>query len=270
MRLVQIARFPVKSLQGEVVDAAQIDSDGLRHDRCWGIRDETTGRILTARRAPALLHASAAVGKEDQPVISLPDGTICAGPSRETDAALSAWLGRPVRLVPALGAAGQRAEFFADATDDSSEALEWTMPDGRFVDAMPLLVLTTASLRTAAGLHPAGDWDLRRFRANLVVDVEDDGWVEDGWCGRATLQVGSAILRPDQPCVRCTMVTRPQPGLAEDRDIFRTLARNHQGHFGAWTAVLASGRVQVGDDVTIASGGGSLSQPRQDAVPESR
>ena len=52
MRLDQITRYPVKSLQGEMVPTAVIDGDGLRGDRCWGIRDEGTGKILTARREP--------------------------------------------------------------------------------------------------------------------------------------------------------------------------------------------------------------------------
>ena len=39
-----------------------------------------------------------------------------------------------------------------DATDDKSRAIERTMPAGRYVDALPLLVLATASLRTAAAL----------------------------------------------------------------------------------------------------------------------
>ena len=69
----------------------------------------------------------------------------------------------PVSLVPSAGEAG-RAEFFADATDDTNEAIEFTMPDGRYVDAAPILTLTTPSLRTAAGLHPNGTWDVRRFR----------------------------------------------------------------------------------------------------------
>jgi hypothetical protein len=46
------------------------------------------------------------------------------------------------------------------------------------------------------------------------------------------------------------MVTRPQPGIDEDRDIFRTLARHHRGRFGAWTAVTTPGAVRVGDEVT--------------------
>lgn len=251
MRLVRIARYPVKSLQGEAVDATALDSAGLRGDRGWGIRDEATGRILTARRAPALLFGSAVLGRDGLPLITLPSGVTCAGPSARTDAALSAWLGRPVRLVAAQDAPAQRAEYFADATDDSSEAIEWSMPEGRFVDALPVLVLTTASLRAAAAGHPAGDWDVRRFRPNLVIDVAGAAWSEDDWCGRATLHIGDARLHPEQPCVRCTMVTRPQPGLAEDRDIFRTLARHHRGHFGAWTTVHVGGTVRVGADVSM-------------------
>jgi hypothetical protein len=249
MRLFQITRYPVKSLQGEMLPSAEIETDGVSGDRCWGIRDETTGKILTGRRAPELLFASATLAPDGTPVITLPTGGTCHGPGAQTDAALSEWLDKPVRLVPSVGAPAARAEYFADATDDASEAIEWTMPADRFVDAMPLLVLTTASLRTAAALHPEGDWHVRRFRSNLLVDAEGDGWIEDGWCGRSALRIGSVELHPEEPCIRCTMVTRPQPDLESDRDIFRTLARHHGGRFGAWTSVAAGGTVRVGDEV---------------------
>lgn len=250
MRLVEIVRYPVKSLQGEELSNAEIEVDGLHGDRRWGIRDETTGRVLTARRAPQLLFASATLAEDGAPTIALPTGVSCHGPGAATDAALSDWLGKPVRLVRSVGVPGARAEFFADATDDTSEAIEWTMPAGRFVDALPLLVLTTASLRAAAAHYPDGDWQRRRFRPNLLIDVADHGWVEDGWCGHATLRVGAVLLAPQQPCVRCTMVTRPQPDVADDRDIFRTLARHHGGNFGAWTTISSAGTVNVGDEVS--------------------
>lgn len=258
MRLVGLTRHPVKSLQGEQVDSAAIEADGLVGDRCWGIRDETTGKILTGRRAPELLFAHAALAPDGTPVITLPTGETCAGPGPDTDASLSRWLSKPVRLVRSVGAPGARAEFFADATDDASEAVEWTMPAGRFVDALPLLVLTTASLRTAAALHPQGEWHLRRFRANLVVDVEGGGWAEDDWYAASDLRIGDVRLQPEQGCIRCTMVTRTQPGLAEDRDIFRTLARHHDAQFGAWSTVVTGGTVHVGDEVFVEARGGDL------------
>jgi uncharacterized protein YcbX len=238
-------------LQGEDASSVLIEPDGLSGDRCWGIRDETTGKVLTGRRAPDLLFAGAVLTPDGVPVITLPTGAICDGAGATTDAALSEWLDKPVRLVSSVGAPAARAEYFADATDDASEAIEWTMPAERFVDALPLLVLTTASLRTGAALYPEGDWKVRRFRPNLLVEVAGDGWAEDAWCGRSILRIGRVELRPEEPCVRCTMVTRPQPGLDPDRDIFRTLARHHRGHFGAWTAVTSGGTVRVGDEVRV-------------------
>lgn len=252
VRVIGLTRYPVKSLQGEIVAEADIEADGMRGDRGWGIRDEKTGRILTGRRMPELLFASSALSSDGSPVVTLPDGTVCDGHGEATDNALSDWLQRPVRLVSSHDVPPARAEYFEDSTDDSSQAIEWTMPAGRFVDAMPLLVLTTASLRTAAALYPEGDWEVRRFRPNVLVDADGDGWLEDSWCGRALLHVGDAVLAPQQPCIRCTMPTRPQPDLVEDRDIFRTLARNHRGCFGAWTAVASAGTVQVGDEVRVA------------------
>ena len=247
-RLIALWRHPVKSLQGEQLLEVDIQSDGLRGDRCWGIRDEETGRILTGRREPKLLLGAATTTYEGEPELSLPDGQQIRGVGPHADEALSNWLGRPVTLVPAEGAAGGNAEFFADATDDSSPAIEWTMPAGRFVDAGPLLVLTTASLRAGAALYPDGDWDVRRFRPNLLLEIDDEGWVEDGWAGRE-LQVGSATIVPKERCVRCTMVTRPQPCLARDLDIYKTLSRHHGGLLGMWTDVQSPGTVRVGDPV---------------------
>ncbi len=252
--LAAIWRHPVKSLGGERLPAAVVERDGVRGDRCWGIRDDATGKILTGRREPRLLTAAASLGENGEPEITLADGTVAGGPGPAADAALTEWLGRPVTLVPAAGAPGGQAEFFADATDDTSPAIEWTMPPGRFVDAMPLLLLTTASLRRAAGFYPAGTWDVRRFRPNLVVDVDREGWVEDDWA-RRTVRVGDVELLPRQPCQRCTMVTRPQPSLERDLEIYKTVARQHGGTLGMWTRVRTPGTIRVGDRVEVLAGG---------------
>ena len=64
-----------------------------------GLRDLTTGRVLTARREPSLLFARAEL-RNGLPVIVLPDGTETADDEELTD-----WLGRPVALERA-GAEG--------------------------------------------------------------------------------------------------------------------------------------------------------------------
>lgn len=249
VQVVGIWRYPVKSLQGEALDAAAVEHDGLEGDRRWGIRDERTGRILTARRRPELLHAAASY-REGMPVVTLPDGRVVEGPGSRTDLLLSQWLGSPVSLVSSVAAAPGRAEYFEDATDDTSRPIEWTMPERRYVDAAALLVLSTASLRTARALHPAGPWEPRRFQPNLLVDTPAEGWLEDGWIG-GRLEAGTAVLAPSEGCIRCTMVTREQPGIGADREVFRVLARHHAARFGAWCDVAVPGAVTVRDDVVV-------------------
>ena len=163
MEVLGLWRHAVKSLQGERLESARFEDDGLAGDRRWGIRDVRTGRILIARRLPELLGAVASYDGE-LPVITVPDGGTAVGPGQGTDGLLSRWLGSPVSLVASAGNAGGRAEYFADATDDNSQAIEWTMPADRYVDSAAVLVLSTASVRTAAQLHPGGVWDPRRFR----------------------------------------------------------------------------------------------------------
>jgi uncharacterized protein YcbX len=248
--VVSVHRHPVKSLRGEAVTTAAVTANGLDGDRAWGIQDAGTGKILTGRREPSLLLARATL-HDRSPVIELPNGETHTGPGPATDAALSGWLGRPVRLVAATDQPSSTAEYFADATDDTSAAIAWTMPVGRFVDAMPVLLVTTSSLRKGRSLYPDGQWDVARFRPNVLIDLADDGWAEDSWCGR-TLHIGTAAITPAAPCERCTMVTRPQPGLARDLEIYKVLARHHGGTFGVWSAVAAPGVISVGDAVKIA------------------
>jgi uncharacterized protein len=208
------------------------------------------GHILTARRRPEILFASAAV-VEDQPAITLPDGSTRTGTGPDVDAWLSEWLGEPVALVDAVTQHASTGEFYADATDDNSALIEWTMPPGRFVDAMPVLALTTSSLRAARSQHPGGDWSTRRFRANVVIESDGDEWLEDDWLHR-TVEVGAAAITPRALCERCTMVTRPQPGgIERDLDTFRTLSRHHDGKFGVWSSVATTGVIRVGDDVRV-------------------
>jgi uncharacterized protein YcbX len=249
--IAQLWRYPVKSLSGERLPTLRLVDDGVEGDRMWGIQDRRDGRILTGRREPRLLFASSRLGVSDLPVITLPDGQEVAGTGPVTDAALSAWLGRPVTLVASSESDAARAEYFADATDDASQAIEWTMPKGRFVDAFPVLVISTAGLNSGAVAYPAGAWDVRRFRPNILIQLDGEGWTEDTWADRQ-LTVGSAQLIPRQRCIRCTMVNRAQPGLDTDVNIFKTLHRTHEGKAGMWTQIMRPGPISEGDVVEIA------------------
>jgi MOSC domain-containing protein len=161
VHVVELWRHPVKSLQGEQLDEAVVEESGLSGDRRWGIVDSETGIVLTARRVPPLLLAGSRLtdaGVE----LHLPDGEVLSAPSAHADQVLSNWIGRRVALVHAESFGVGVGEYFEDATDDDSRVVSWTMPSGRFVDALPLLIITTASLRQGRVLHPDGAWETRR------------------------------------------------------------------------------------------------------------
>jgi hypothetical protein len=50
LRVLELWRYPVKSLQGERLDSVAVTSDGLKVDRRFAIYDVETGFGLTARR----------------------------------------------------------------------------------------------------------------------------------------------------------------------------------------------------------------------------
>ncbi|MFN8500252.1 MAG: MOSC N-terminal beta barrel domain-containing protein [Anaerolineae bacterium] len=251
-RVAQLWRYPVKSLGGERLPSLRLISDGVDGDRMWGIQDRSDGRVLTGRREPRLLFASSRLTADGAlPIITLPDGQEVIGTGPTVDAALSEWLARPVALISAVDSDAARAEYFADATDDTSRAIEWTMPTGRFVDAFPVLLMTTAGLRGSAAAYHDGEWDVRRFRPNILVELDGEGWLEDAWVERR-VSMGTAQLLPRQRCIRCTMVNRAQPGLVRDVNIYKTLHATHGGEAGMWTQVVKPGVVSEGDILQVA------------------
>jgi hypothetical protein len=259
VHLAQLWRYPVKSFQGELLDASVVESDGLRFDRGFGVIDRTTGRILTARRNPALLFGRAHVGAAGELTASIPEpgGVTTAtrdfsGLSPALDAALSAWLELDVELTPAKDHPVVSAENFDDALDEDGPVHEWQLPEGRFVDSAPLLLITTATFESAAGIYPEGRWDVRRFRPNLVIDAAGTSWLEDSWPS-LLLRVGEVELSVRKPCTRCTMVTRAQPGIPADTNIFRSIAHEHGATFGVLCDVRKPGVLRVGDALELLS-----------------
>jgi uncharacterized protein YcbX len=249
--VAELWRFPVKSMQGVPVDALDFTTNGAAGDRAWGVVDPAAGRVLSAKRWPALLHATGGIDDDGTVTVTLPDGTTHAAGDPATDAALSAWLGHDVQLRQPPSGDGLAYELYTDAWDDGSPTWEFPgPPGGPFVDLAAAHVLTTASLRAAATLHPDGAWDVRRFRPNALLEVEGDGFVEDDWVGQA-VRLGGVTVEPFMPTVRCSMTTREQPGLPRDVDIAKTLNREHALNLGLYCTVSVPGQVRVGDPVTL-------------------
>ena len=234
MRVLELWRYPVKSLQGERLSEAAIDALGIAGDRRWALFDRDTGLGLTARRVPELLFGSARLRDDGGVVVVLPDGTVTTD-----DAVLSDWLGRRVELRAAADMGEVAPTYEAPVDDevpDPTEWLQWEGAPGPFHDS-PRIRLSLVSTGTL------GSWDRRRFRANVVLD--GDG--EDGLRGREA-ELGSVRLRFGLPVSRCVMVTRPQPGgIGRDTSVLKTIHRERDGQFAVRAAVLSAGVVRTGD-----------------------
>ena len=235
--VVALWRYPVKSMQGEALDVATIGRHGIVGDRGWAVVDVETGLALTGRRAPDLLFAHAAL-VDDDVRITLPDGSVAAD-----DAALSDWLGRPVTLTRATATTSGTFEIGLAEDDDADrdptvEWYRWEGPVGTFHDS-------TRTQVSIIGAGTVGDWDMRRFRPNVVID----GTGEDEWVG-ATLRLGDAVVTVSKQIDRCVMTTRPQPGgIERDIDVLRTINRERANNLGIATLVQTPGLVRVGDGV---------------------
>jgi uncharacterized protein YcbX len=227
--LLEIHRYPVKSLLGERLDEIFVDQRGCAGDRLWSVRDldgklgsgKTTRRF---RRMDGLLELGAAYDA-DVPVVTFPDGRKLRAGTPATDQAVSAQVGRPVTL----GREEQVSHF----------------------DEGPVHLVTTASLRTLEKARGAAV-DPRHTRANLVVDQEGDGFPELGWVGRRLAVGPEVVLRIRDAMPRCVMLNAAQGDVPADDRLLKTLTDVSAGVLGVVADVERDGRVRVGDEVRLA------------------
>src|SRR3954471_753571 len=236
MRVVELWRYPVKSLQGEQLDSVAVTADGLEGDRRFAIYDVETGFGLTARRVPELLFASARLRDDGSVDITLPDGSLA-----RHDEALSAWRGRPVELRSLDAEVPRRYENPVVDFEQERER-DWAPFEGApgaFHDSPGARV----SLVSTATI---GDWDRRRFRSNVLLD--GDG--EDSLVG-SQVRLGDAVMDVGMRIERCAMTVRPQPGgIERDLQVLRTIARERDACLAVGALVTQPGVIRVGDELS--------------------
>jgi MOSC domain-containing protein len=282
-RVAEIGRYPIKSMLGERPEHVVATGRGIEGDRSHALIDVATGKVASAklpRLWSGLLGLTAAYVDRPQPgapiLVRAGNGEGINTTDTDFDDRLSELIGRDVRLagVPAPDA-GYEDEWPDLEGLAPAELIERTrtstsldgrpvstlpvglMAPGTFQDVAPITILTTASLRCAQRLAPASCWDARRFRANLLVDVDGDDFVENEWVGRQ-FRVGNAVLEVIAPTPRCVMTTLAQTDLPADRDILRTVARSNRldvagtgmyACFGVYASVVVEGNIHCGDTI---------------------
>jgi uncharacterized protein len=274
--LAAVWRYPVKSMMGEELNAAEVGKGGLPGDRAYALVDSSDGKVATAknpRKWPTLFDFRAALddspGMATPPVrITLPDGTLISSEQPEVHQILSTLLKRPVTLdtaervrhaIPRSSAPDARAtaaeEYWPDieGLDYRDTVTEFGLPQGTFFDAAVVHVLTTATVDRLRALYPQGRFEIRRFRPNMVIETANGGagFVENTWVGR-TLAIGDDVrLSITGPCSRCVMTTLAQGDLPRDVGVLRTAAQHNHAHVGVYASVVQGGKVRRGDAVRL-------------------
>ncbi|MDQ1418801.1 MAG: uncharacterized protein QOJ52_763 [Acidimicrobiaceae bacterium] len=248
MKISGLWRYPVKSMIGERQDRLELTQGGVEGDRRFGVLDLRSGTIVSAKNDARLLLARAMLAGVTL-TIRLPTGETLLGTGPAVDLALSDWLGRPVRLVEVRPTGRGTFEMPSDFEDDESERVRWEGPYGSFVDSGPVHVLTSASIRALASERPDLEWDVARFRPNVLIEVEGESMVEQAWLGQR-LTFGTAAIEVVRPCNRCVMTTRAQPsGVQRQLDILRHINAHHGSNLGVLARVIQRGRVELGQAV---------------------
>ena len=222
--VLELWRYPVKSLLGEELEEVQVDERGFVGDRMYAVTDRA-GKLGSGkstrrfRRLDGLFELRARNGSE-RPQVSLPDGRELTAGDAELDAFLSERYGDELRV-----------------------ARESAIPHH---DAAPLHLLTTSSLRWLADRLPASQIDRRRFRPNVLLDHAGAELAEDAWVGRR-FALGSVVIHVTERTERCVMTTKPQSELPKGPDVLREVTQRNDACLGVFADVEQAGVVRLGD-----------------------
>ncbi len=230
-------RWPVKSMAGEELRALSVGPRGVGGDRTHAVLHEHKGawRPLTAREAPRLLAWRAAYpfnldagldpASPPHAIVSEPDGNRSWrwGDPR-LRSALERDLGRPLRLEREIAG----------------------IPD------VPGTVhVTVAATLAALGEELGTEVDARRFRPNLLLELDAEPWAEAAWAGAEIELDGGVRLRVDGACERCAIPTRDPDTREKWPGLLKHLTAEHGQDFGLLARVVVPGRVHAGEQVRI-------------------
>ncbi|MDZ5472364.1 MOSC domain-containing protein [Bacillus sp. 31A1R] len=229
--LTEINRYPVKSFAGESLESCKIDTYGLYGDRFCAFYDETMDgwdSFVTARTIPKMLtYKARLVG--DEISITSPGGQIFSW-NEDLLAEIQNYSDRKISMT----------DIKASNPED---------PELMSVDVASVLIITDASLRKLENIIEK-KIDKRRFRANLIISIDDQLFNESDWIGKRLL-VGSAKLQIDTFCERCSIITIDPVTLERDPLLLKKVNAEMNLNFGMYSSVKKTGLITVGDKVYL-------------------
>ena len=211
MHVAEIWRYPVKSMAGESLEAADIGALGIPGDRRVQVYDAGE-RVVTARTHPRLLGHRGTLGPDGEPRV---DGRHWRDPTVLADV---------IRVVgPGATLSGEED------------------PSLRF-DVLPLLVATDGAIA-------AFGRDRRRLRPNLVIGGVA-GLEERSWPG-SHLAIGDVVIDVAGLRGRCVITTFDPDSLAQDPQVLRDIVQRFGGKVALDCSVVRGGTIHLGQEVDL-------------------
>ena len=252
MRVGALYIAPVKSLALQQVERARVTKRGLEGDREFFLVSDRD-RLFTMREYGPLATVRAEYSYdtsllrfefpddrayEAEPVPGDPvtvrffglydvEAFECPGP---WDEAMKQFTGMPVRLARAT-------------------------PQRSGVDALPVSLLSDASLQALRDASNEASFEVRRFRPNIYIEGAERPHQEDEWLSR-TVGVGDAEIMVRMRDPRCVMTTLSPDTGEHDFNTLKmiTAYRSDQPkevNFGVYGTVEHEGEIAVGDEITL-------------------
>ena len=272
-------RYPVKSMQGEELDQVSVSERGFLGDRAYALIDKKSSKVGSAKnpgRWPRLLDFGAVFREPPSPDrnppavrIDFPDGHgSVSSDSPDVNERLSRAFNRTVVLSSTAPAAPSLEEYWPDIDGlahretVTDETIGLGAPPGTFFDCAAVHLVTSATIAALSRAYRQGRFDWRRFRPNIVVESDAEGFPENDWVGRRILIGDALTLEVLIPCARCVMTILAQGDLPLDSSILRTAAQHNNvmiapmgqamPSVGVYAKVLTGGVVRRGDQVRLA------------------
>ena len=234
-----IFRYPVKSMAGERLEAANLGWHGLDGDRRLALRrvkDRGAFPWLSASALPSLLLFTPR--REDgadgllPTHVRTPDGQDMAVFGEPLAAEIERRYGAPVQMMQLKHGIFDEANISVIAVD------------------------TVAEITRLGGVNP----DVRRFRPNILVRLlRSAAFQEDEWVG-GVLSFGEgdnapaiAVTMLDE---RCSMLNLDPDSASPAPEVIKAVVRVNQNNAGIYGAVTRTGRLTVGQKIFFHSANG--------------
>jgi uncharacterized protein YcbX len=232
-RVTAIYRYPVKSMGGESLRSATLRWQGIDGDRQHGFfRTGNTSRFpwLTGREVSPMVTYAARYLEPDNPRHS------------------------PVRVSVGSDEYEVGASRLSDhLTQSAGEEIRLIQIGRGIFDAMPVSIISTATVPMIEA-RCGRAIDIRRFRANIVIEPTVSGVRETAWIG-STLTFGgsaeAARLNANVAIDRCAMITIDPDTAARDPAILRCVVEDFNNEVGVRCVTDLPGTIAVGDPVYL-------------------